>query len=112
MAKKIDWMDTGREFVKGAGEQAAILAEVERLTWHPLPCQNAPAMQGLALGHLIRHVVTGKPTRIAWDGVLCNRYDLVGIEATYTNGTYRHYWADTGTGLVPLLTVPKENTQA
>ncbi len=101
----IDWMDTGRELVDQAGGQAAILTEIAALSWHALPCSDVPAMQGLALGHLIKKVVTGKVHQIAWDGVLCNRYGLIGIEAEYTNGSYRHYWADTGTGLTPLVSV-------
>ena len=105
-----DWMTTGAEFTEQAGGQAAILSEVDALTWHPLPCEDVPFSQGWALGHLITEVVKGKPTLIAWSGVLCNRYGLIGVEAKYPNGTYRHYWADTGTGLVPLLTVGiKEN---
>ena len=105
-----DWMTTGAEFTEQAGGQAAILAEVDALTWHPLPCKDVPFSQGWALGHLIKEVVTGTPLQIAWDGVLCNRYGLIGIEARYAAGAFRHYWADTGTGLVPLLTVNvKEN---
>jgi hypothetical protein len=104
-AAAVDWMDTGRALVERAGGQEAILTEINALSWHALPCSDVPAMQGLALGHLIKEVVTGKVRQIAWDGVLCNRYDLIGIEAEYTNGSYRHYWADTGTGLTPLVSV-------
>ena len=100
----IEWMETGQELTEQAGGQEVVLSEVAALNWHTLPC-SAPFCQGWAIGHLIKEVIKGKPTLIAWDGVLCNRYDLIGIEATYPNGTYRHYWADTGTGLIPLLTV-------
>jgi len=109
---RIDWMESGQEMVAQAGGKAALLAEIDRLTWHPLPCRDVPFMQGYALGHLIKEVIHGQVRRIAWDGLLCERYDLIGIEAEYPNGTYRHYWADTGTGLVPLTTVPVELTWA
>jgi hypothetical protein len=104
MNPQIDWMDTGAEFTAQAGGQAVILAEVGALAWHPLPCKDVPFSQGYALGHLIKEVVKGQVKQIAWDGVLVNRYGLIGIEAEYPNGAFRHYWADTGAGLVPLVT--------
>jgi len=104
---QVDWMSTGQEFVAQAGGQAAVLAEVERLTWHTLPC-SAPMMQGYAIGRLIADFVKGHATEIAYDGILCDRYDLIGIRAEYANGTYRHYFVDTGTVLVSLLTAQEE----
>jgi len=106
---QVDWMSTGQEFVAQAGGQAAVLAEIERLTWHPLPC-SAPMMQGYAIGRLIADFVTGRATAIAYDGILCDRYDLIGIRAEYANGTYRHYFVDTGTVLVSLLTTKEEQS--
>jgi len=101
---QIDWMSTGSEFVAQAGGQSAVLAEIERLTWHQLPC-SAPMMQGYAIGRLIADFVKGRATEIAYDGILCDRYDLIGIRAEYANGTYQHIFADTCTLLVSLLTI-------
>ena len=102
----MDWMNQGQSFIRGIGGQGAVLNEIARLTWHNL-CkgQSAPMSQGIALNTLLQEVVKGRATQIAFDGVLKDRYALLGIEATYKNGTYRHYWADVGTELIPLVTI-------
>lgn len=91
-------------------------AEVERiiagLTWHEMPVSDVPACPGLAIREVIAQLDLPKVTRVAWGGLIeepdpadprwTAAYELLGIEANYSNGTAQLYVLDKGGECTPL----------
>lgn len=96
----IKYGSAGKVHTDTDAKRAAIECEIDRLEWHPLPA-SAPACQGWALGRLIG-MLDGSHKQVAWNGVLADRYGLLGLETHYPESVVRSYWLDTGTGVTFL----------
>jgi hypothetical protein len=93
----IEWMKAGNKWTKTKSQRGTIHNEIERLTWHDIePGLQAPMSQGLALKSIMQDV-RGRHEAVAWDGVLYERYCLLGLQTRYKNGVAKSYWIDTGT---------------
>jgi len=94
------WTKTGTEYTDTPPKREAIQAEIARLTWHNLADDpHAPMMPGLALQDICREI-RGHHRKVAWNGVVFDRYGLYGLETGYRNGTCWSYWLDEGAAQV------------
>jgi hypothetical protein len=95
------WTQSGSDWTSTEAQRTVIVDEIAGLEWHDLPVSGAPACQGLALGDIIKQA-SGKHVAVAWNGVLNNRYGLLGLTSLFKNGEAKSYWIDVGTAATCL----------
>jgi hypothetical protein len=108
-----NWTELGRKYTDTRAKRDAVLAEVASFEWHDfiLGGVEAPMMQGLALQEIINHPKFGRPLAVSWNGVLQNRYSLLGVRHKFKDCMVNSFWLDTGTEVTCLLTERLEDGQ-
>lgn len=109
----IDWTSYGEEYADSQKKKDAVLAEAHRAEWRALPGDgtlSAPMSQGMAIQAILDDKIA-RPLAVSWNGVLENRYCLIGARYQFADRVVNSYWLDTGTSISCLLTERVEDVQ-
>ena len=106
-----DWKNVGLEYCP-VEDRSTMEAEIEHLEWHSLSQKDVPFSQGEAIKAVIQEFRLPKVSQVAWNGVIGDRYALLGIECNYENGRVRLYVLDHGCGVCPICVDFWENEVA
>jgi len=98
----MEWTEVGTEYTDTPAKQKMILDEVAGLKWHDLvEGLEGPMSPVLALKGICEEI-KGRHKRVAWNGILFERYGLLAIETHYKNGICYSFWLDAGVGCTCL----------
>ena len=110
-----EWTEIGQKYTDTKIKKDAVLAETLRLEWHDLPGDGtliAPMSQGCAINTIIADKdIGGRPIAVSWNGVIENRYCLIGVRYVFKDAIVNSYWLDIGTEIMCLLTEKVEDVK-
>lgn len=111
---RIDWLGVGRE-VHG-GDHRGVEAAIAAMEWVDyVKGMSLPFSQGHAIRELMKEFRINRITALSYDGAVYHtpgkgsedgNWHIMGIQIPYKDGPRRLYFADGGTHLVPLCTIP------
>lgn len=106
-----EWLSVGEQYT-GPDHRPAIERAIDALTWQDVPEDgviSGPMSPVLTLGAVIEQLALPRVSAFAFGGALLYpdgpetaHYQLLAVEANYTDGRCRLYLLDTGIGAMPL----------